>query len=157
MTEINPETVAIFGDVVDSVRRAFDEGGSVACMIVCETEDGERITFQAAGALDDQATVMKKLRRLFRRLKVARYVRVTKCLSGAVDACVHPSEDPYCGDGVMVLAVDRTSVGMCSIAEIKRGAGGKDTLGPWEPLEISGGRRTCLIKARHSSDATDRC
>jgi len=59
----------------------------------------------------------------------------------------------------MVLAVDRTSIGMCSIAAIKRDADGKHTLGPWEPLEISGRRRTGLIKVRHSgrSDATGRC
>jgi hypothetical protein len=146
MAEAHPETIAIFGDVVDSVRRIFEEGGSLACMLVCETEDGERITFQAAGTVDDQAVVMKKLRSLFRRLKVTRYVRVTKCRTGAVDAGHHPSENPHCGDHVMVLAVDRTSERMCSIARIKRGVDGKDTLGPWEPIEISDGWRTCLIK-----------
>jgi hypothetical protein len=139
MAEVPPETVAMFGDVTDSVRRTFDEGGSVVCMFVCETEDGERITFQAAGALDDQAVAMKKLRKLFRRLKVTRYVRVTKCRMGAPDAGNHPSDNPHCDDSVMVLAVDRTPARMCSIAKIKRDANSKDTLGPWEPIEISSG------------------
>jgi hypothetical protein len=150
MAEVSPKTVAMFGDVIDSVRKAFDEGGSTVCMYVCESADGERITFQSPGALDDQAVVMKKLRKLFRRLKVTRYVRVTKCRMGALDAGNNPSENPHDDDSVMVLAVDRTSARMCSIAKIKQGADGKHTLGPWEPREISSGWRTCLIKARHN-------
>ena len=150
MAEVSPETVAMFGDVIDSVRKAFDEGGSTVCMYVCETADGERITFQAPGALDDQAVVMKKLRKLFRRLNVTRYVRVTKCRVGAVDMGSNPSKNPHDDDSVMVLAVDRTSARLCSIAKIEHGADGKRTLGAWQSREISSGWRTCLIKVRHN-------
>jgi len=150
MTQVNPETAAMFGEIADLVRQVFDKDGSVGCMLVGETEDGERITFETAGALGNRAVAVKTLRKLFRRLKITRYVRVTECLTGAVDASVDPSKSPNCGESVRILAADGTSVRICSIAEVKRGADGKVMLGPWDPLEVSGDWRSCLIKVRHS-------
>jgi hypothetical protein len=138
----------MFGDVASSIRKAFDEKGSVGCSLVCETEDGERVIFEAAGALSNCAVAIKKLRKLFWRLKVARYVRVTKCRSDSMGTSIHPSENTHCGEGVMILAVDNTSVRMCGIAEIKHGADGKTTLGAWEPIEITDGWQSGFIKVR---------
>jgi hypothetical protein len=148
MVQVNFETVTMFGDVASSVRKAFDENGSVGCSLICETEDGERVIFEAAGALSNRAVAIKKLRKLFWRLKVARYVRVTKCRTDSMDAGIHPSKSANRGEGVMILAVDNTSVRMYSIAEIKLGADGKVMLGAWEPIEISDGWRSGFIKVR---------
>jgi hypothetical protein len=148
MVQVNIETVTMFGDVASSVRKAFDENGSVGCSLICETEDGERVIFEAAGALNNRAVAIKKLRKLFWRLKVARYVRVTKCRTDSMDTDIYPSENTDCGEGVMILAIDNASVRMCSIAEIKRGADGKVRLGAWEPIEISDGCRSGFIKVR---------
>ena len=153
MASASPETVAMFSEVTDSVRRSFHKHGSMGCMFICETEDRERITFEAAGALGEWAVAVKSLRKSFRRLKVARYVCVTECSADAVDAATHPSGIRNCGKGVMVLAVDSTSVPICSRAEIKHDADGKETLGPWEPIELLGGWRSCLIKVRGRNDA----
>jgi hypothetical protein len=148
MVQASVETVAMFGDVASSVRKAFDENGSVECSLICETEDGQRVIFEAAGALTNHAVAIKKLRKLFWRLKVARYVRVTRCRTDSMDAGHSSSENTDCGEGVMILAIDNTSVRMCSIAEIKHGADGKVTLGAWEPIEISDGWRSGFIKVR---------
>ena len=148
MIQVDIETVTMFGDVAALVRKAFDENGSVGCSLICETEDGERVIFEAAGALSNRAVAIKKLRKLFWRLKVARYVRVTKCRSDSMDAGIRRSENTDSAEGVMILAVDSTSVRMCSIAEIKHGADGKATLGAWEPIEISDGWRSGFIKVR---------
>ena len=148
MIQVDIETVTMFGDVAALVRKAFDENGSVGCSLICETEDGERVIFEAAGALSNRAVAIKKLRKLFWRLKVARYVRVTKCRSDSMDAGIRRSENTDSAEGVMILAVDNTSVRMCSIAEIKRGADGKVMLGAWEPIEISDGWRSGFIKVR---------
>lgn len=142
MTRGNPETIEMFDEIAESVRQVFDKNGSVKCMLIGETEDGERITFETAGTLGNRAVAVKRLRQLFRRSKITRYVRVTQYWTGAVNAGV--------GESVMVLAVDGSSVRMCSVAEIKRGADGKVILGPWEPIEASGDWRSCLIKVRHS-------
>jgi len=150
MTRGNPETVKMFDEIAESVRQVFDKDGSMKCMLIGETEDGERITFETAGVLGNRAVAVKTLRQLFRRSRITRYVRVTQCCTGSLDAGVDPSESPNCSESVMVLAVDGSSVRMCSLAEIKRGADGKVVLGPWEPIEVSGDRRSCLIKARHS-------
>jgi len=148
MIQVDIETVTIFGDVAALVRKAFDENGSVGCSLICETEDGERVIFEAAGALSNRAVAIKKLRKLFWRLKVARYVRVTKYRADSLDTSVHPSERTDCGEGVMILAMDNTSVRMRSIAEIRHGADGKVTLGAWEPIEISDGWRSGFVKVR---------
>jgi hypothetical protein len=147
MIQVDIETVTMFGDVAALVRKAFDENGSVGCSLICETEDGERVIFEAAGALSNRAVAIKKLRKLFWRLKVARYVRVTKCRSDSMDAGIR-SEISDSAEGVMILAVDNTSVRMCSIAEIRQSADGKVTLGAWEPIEISDGWRSAFIKVR---------
>jgi hypothetical protein len=147
MIQVDIETVTMFGDVAALVRKAFDENGSVGCSLICETEDGERVIFEAAGALSNRAVAIKKLRKLFWRLKVARYVRVTKCRSDSMDAGIR-SENSDSAEGVMILAVDNTSVRMCSIAEIRQSADGKVTLGAWEPIEISDGWRSAFIKVR---------
>src|SRR5215470_18833251 len=68
----NIETITMFGEVASSVRKTFDENGSVGCSLICETEDGERVIFEKAGALSNRAVVIKKLRNLLWRLKVAR-------------------------------------------------------------------------------------
>jgi hypothetical protein len=151
MASASPETVAMFSEVTDSVRKSFHKHGSVGCSFICETEDRERITFEAAGALGERAVAVKRLRKSFRRLKVARYVCVTECSTDAVDAATHPWQNPNCGKGVMVLAVDSSSIPICSRAEIKRAADGKETLGPWEPIALSGGWRSCLIKVRRTA------
>jgi len=148
MIQVDIETVTMFGDVAALVRKAFDENGSVGCSLICETEDGERVIFEAAGALSNRAVAIKKLRKLFWRLKVARYVRVTKCRSDSMDAGIRRSENTDSAEGVMILAVDNTSVRMCSIAEISHSADGKVTLGAWEPIEISDGWRSGFIKVR---------
>ena len=148
MVQVNIETVTMFGDVAFSVRKAFNENGSVRCSLICETEDGERVTFEAAGALSNRAVAIKRLRKLFWRLKVARYVRVTKCRTDSMGAGVHLSETTDCREGVMILAIDNTSVRMCSIATVELGADGKVTLGAWEPIEISDGWRSGFIKVR---------
>ena len=150
MIQVDIETVTMFGDVAALVRKAFDENGSVGCSLICETEDGERVIFEAAGALSNRAVAIKKLRKLFWRLKVARYVRVTKCRSDSMDAGIRRSENIDSAEGVMILAVDSTSVRMCSIAEIRHSADGKVTLGAWEPIEISDGWRSGFIKVRRS-------
>ena len=150
MASASPETVAMFSEVTDSVRKSFNKHGSVGCMFICETEDRERITFEAAGALGERAVAVKRLRKSFRRLKVARYVCVTASSAHAGDAPTHPCGTPNCGKSVMVLAVDSTSVPICSRAEIQRTADGKETLGPWESTELSGGWRSCLIKVHRS-------
>ena len=148
MVQVNIETVTMFGEVASSVRKTFDESGSVGCSLICETEDGERIIFEAAGALSNRAVAIKKLRDLLWRLKVARYVRVTKYRADSKDTGIHPSENTDCGEGVMILAMDNTSVRMRSIAEIKHGADDKVTLGAWEPIEISDGWRSGFVKVR---------
>jgi hypothetical protein len=150
MTRGNPETVEMFDEIAESVRQAFDKDGSVKCMLIGETDDGERITFETAGAVGNRAVAVKTLRQLFRRSKIARYVRVTQCWTSPVVASVDQSNNSNCGESIVVLAVDGSSVRMCSIAEIERGADGKVILGPWEPIEVSGDRRSCLIKVRHS-------
>ena len=147
MVQVNIKTVTMFGDVASSVRKAFDENGSVGCTLICETEDGERVIFEAAGALSNRDVAIKTLRKLCRRLKVARYVRVTKCWTGSTGTDIHPSENTR-GEGIMILAMDNTSVRMCSIAEIKRGADGQVTLGAWEPIEISDGPQSGFVKVR---------
>ena len=148
MIQVDIETVTMFGDVAALVRKAFDENRSVGCSLICETEDGERVIFEAAGALSNRAVAIKKLRKLFWRLKVARYVRVTKCRSDSMDAGIRRSENSDSAEGVMILAVDNTSVRMCSTAEIRQSADGKVTLGAWEPIEISDGWRSGFIKVR---------
>jgi len=148
MVQVNIETVTMFGEAASSVRKTFDENGSVGCSLICETEDGERVIFEAAGALNNRAVAIKKLRNLLWRLKVARYVRVTKYRADSLDTGIHPSENTDCGEGVMILAMDNTSVRMRSIAVIKHGADGNVTLGAWEPIEISDGWRSGFIKAR---------
>ena len=148
MVQVNIETVTMFGEAASSVRKTFDENGSVGCSLICETEDGERVIFEAAGALNNRAVAIKKLRNLLWRLKVARYVCVTRCRTDSMNTGIHPSENTDCGEGVMILAMDNTSVRMRSIAEIKHGADGKVTLGAWEPIEISDGWRSGFIKAR---------
>jgi hypothetical protein len=147
MVRANIKTFTMFGDVASSVRKAFDENGSVGCTLICETEDGERVIFEAAGALSNRAVAIKTLRKLFRRLKVARYVRVTKCRTGSTGTDIHPSENTNRGESIMILAMDNTSVRMCSIAEIKRGADGQVTLGAWEPIEISDGPQSWLCQS----------
>jgi len=146
MVQVNIETVIMFGDVASSVRKAFDENGSVGCSLICETEDGERVIFEAAGTLGNRAVAVNTVRKLFRRLKVARYVRVTRCWDGYTDANIHPTENANCIEGIMILSADNTSVRMRSIAEIKGGADGKPALGPWEPIEISDGWRFDLVE-----------
>ena len=89
MVQVDIETVAMFGEVASSVRKTFDEYGSVGCSLICETEDGERVIFEAAGALSNQAIAIKKLRNLLWRLKVARYVRVTKYQADSMDTFIH--------------------------------------------------------------------
>jgi hypothetical protein len=108
----------------------------------------DRRRVEAAAALSNRAVAIKKLRNLPWRLKVARYVRVTKYRADSTNAGLHPSENSDCGEGVMISAMDNTSVRMRSIAEIKYGADGKVTLGAWEPIEISDGWRSGIIKAR---------
>jgi len=98
--------------------------------------------------LSNRAVAIKKLRNLPWRLKVARYVRVTKYRADSTNAGLHASENSDCGEGVMISARDNTSVRMRSIAEIKRGADGKVMLGAWEPIEISDGWRSGFIKVR---------
>jgi hypothetical protein len=146
MVQVNVETVIMFGDVASSIRKSFDENGSGGCSLICETEDGERVIFEAAGALNNRAVAMKTVRKVFRRLKVARYVRVTTYWIGSTDASIHPVENADCREGIVILSVDNTSVRMRSIAEIKRSADGKVTLGPWEPIEISDGWRYGLLE-----------
>jgi hypothetical protein len=145
MIQVNIETVIMFGDVASSVRKTFDENGSVGCSLICETEDGERVIFEAAGTLGSRAVAMNTVRKLFRRSKVARYVRVTRCWTCYTDASIHPTE-ANCRECIMILSVDNTSVRMRSIAEIKGGADGKMALGPWEPIEISDGWRCGLVE-----------
>jgi len=98
--------------------------------------------------LEQPGWAIKKLRNLLWRLKVARYVRVAKYRGDSKGAGIHPSENTDCGEGVMILAMDNTSVRMRSIAEIKHGADGKVTLGAWEPIEISDGWRSGFVKVR---------
>jgi hypothetical protein len=148
MVQVDIEIVIMFGEVAASVRKTFDENGSVGCSLVCETEDGERVIFEAAGTLSNRAVAIKKLRNLLGRLKVARYVRVTKYRADSMHTDFHPSESTDCGEGVMILAMDNTSVRMRSVAEIKHDADGKVTLGAWEPIEISDGWRSGFIKVR---------
>jgi hypothetical protein len=139
MVQVNVETVIMFGDVASSVRKAFDENGSGGCSLICETEDGERVIFEAAGTLSNRAVALNTVRKVFRRLKAARYVRVTRYWIDPTNASIHPLENANCREGIMILSVDNTSVRMRCIAEIKRSADGKVTLGPWEPIEISDG------------------
>jgi hypothetical protein len=146
MVQVNVEPVIMFGGVASSVRKAFDENGSVGCSLICETEDGERVIFEAAGTLGNRAAAMNTVRKLIRRLRVARYVRVTRCWTGCRDARIHPTENAGCREDIMILSVDNTSVRMRSIAEIKAGADGKLALGPWEPIEISNGWRCSLVE-----------
>jgi hypothetical protein len=148
MVQVKMETITMFGEVASSVRKTFDENGSMGCSLICETEDEERVIFEAAGALSNRAVAIKKLRNLLWRLKVARYVRVTTYWADSTDAGLHPSENSDCGEGVIISAMDNMSVRMHSIAEIKHGADGKVTLGAWEPIEISDGWRSGIIKAR---------
>jgi hypothetical protein len=96
MVHVNIETVTMFGDVASSVRKTFDEKGAVGCSVICETVDGERVIFEAAGALSNRVVAIKNLRKLFWRLKVARYVRVTKCRGDSMDTGIHQSTD--CGE-----------------------------------------------------------
>ena len=146
MVQINIQTVIMFGEVASSVRKAFDENGSGGCSLICETEDGERVIFETAGTLSNLAVALNTVRKVFRRLKVARYVHVTRYRLGSTDASIHPLENANCREGIMILSVDNTSVRMRSIAEIKRSADGKATLGPWEPIEISDGWRYGLVE-----------
>jgi hypothetical protein len=146
MVRINIKTVTMFGDVASSIRKAFDENGSGGCSLICETEDGERVIFEAAGTLSNRAVATNTLRKVFRRLKVARYVRVTRYRVGSTDASIHPLENANCKEGIMILCADNRSVRMRSIAKIKRSADGKVTLGPWEPIEISDGWRYGLLE-----------
>ena len=146
MIQVDIETVTMFGDVAALVRKAFDENGSVGCSLICETEDGERVMFEAAGTLSNRAVAMNTVRKLFRRLKVTRYVRVTRCWTSSIHASIHLTENAHCREGIMILSADNTSVRMRSIAEIKGDADGKVVLGPWDPIEISDGWRYGLVE-----------
>jgi hypothetical protein len=73
MASKSPKTVAMFSELTESVSKSFHKDGSEG-MFICETEEEERITFEATDALGERVVAVKSLSKSFRHPKVTRYI-----------------------------------------------------------------------------------
>jgi hypothetical protein len=165
MTEVSLE--AMLRRASRMAEKMFDEHGDVAMFWLAETASGEQLHMitpvEATPEVsmgEVKAVIIHKVRGLFRKHDVKRYVMVSAAWQGSKDSPCRPSEDPERREIVVLNAADEREF-LVAVRELVRPPNGKPYLAKLGEIDRPSGK-SCFNdmlpragRLRHSRELDD--